>query len=164
MTKYHIHTLHHYCLDSINILPLLHLERAYKYPTRPISSHSSIRSRSHIFYVAGWWNFTSRQHLRLYQDGNSAYSWRLYTAALLGDQVTSIMTWYPIQSHYPGTTPNRPCPILIMSNAWLWSDKYTNGRSPKPGDGRSTHLAIQSGPYIAGSDCNGQWRINHLAK
>ena len=56
----------------------------------------------------------------------SAHSWRFYSASPLGDQVTSTMTWYPTQSHYPDTDPIRPGPILIMPNAWLRSnmDQY----------------------------------------
>ena len=32
---------------------------------------------------------------------DSAHLWRFYSAAPLGDQTTSIMTWHPTQSHYP---------------------------------------------------------------
>ena len=34
------------------------------------------------------------------------------------------MNWYPTQSHFPGTKPTSPCPILIILNVWLRSDKY----------------------------------------
>ena len=76
----------------------------------------------------------------------------------LGDQATSTMTWYPTQSHYPDTGQTSPCPILIMSSAWLESKKYqflshwfdsTKSESPnlpkwKTG-GCSTQLAIPPG-------------------
>ena len=45
-------------------------------------------------------------------------------AALLGDQATSTMTWYPTHPHYPNTEPTSPCPILIMPSVQLGSDKY----------------------------------------
>ena len=73
-------------------------------------------------------SLTSLQHLSLYQD-----RYQLVTVHTHGDFVeccstgsltTSIMTWYPIQSFYPNTEPTSPCPILIMSSAWLGSDKY----------------------------------------
>ena len=34
------------------------------------------------------------------------------------------MSWYPTHSHYSGTKPTSPCPILIMLSAWIGSDKY----------------------------------------
>ena len=37
----------------------------------------------------------------------------------MGDQVGSIMTWYPTESHYPETEPISPCSILVILN-----DKY----------------------------------------
>ena len=46
------------------------------------------------------------------------------SAAPLGEQATSTMTWYPTQSHYPNTKPTNPCHILIMSITWLGSDNY----------------------------------------
>ena len=52
----------------------------------------------------------------------SAHSWQLYSAASLGNQAISTMTWYPTQSHYP--EPNSPCPILITLSTWLGSDNY----------------------------------------
>ena len=55
---------------------------------------------------------------------DSAQSWQLYSAAPLKDHVSSTMTGYPTQSHYPDTEPTSPCPILIMLSAWLGSNKY----------------------------------------
>ena len=52
------------------------------------------------------------------------YSWQLYNAAALGDQVAGPMTCYPTQLHYPDTEPTSPCPILIMPSARLGSDRY----------------------------------------
>ena len=46
------------------------------------------------------------------------------SAAPLGNQATSTMTSYPIQSHYPDTELISPCPILLMPSARLGSDKY----------------------------------------
>ena len=54
---------------------------------------------------------------------DSAHSWRPYSAVSLGNQATSIMTWYPTQSHYP-VTESTSFPILIMPSACLGSDKY----------------------------------------
>ena len=45
---------------------------------------------------------------------DNPHSWRLYSAASLGNQATSTMTCYPTQSHYADTEPTSPCPILIM--------------------------------------------------
>ena len=60
---------------------------------------------------------------------DSSRSWWLYSAAPLGSQAISTMTWYPTQSHYPDTEPNSPCSILIMPNTWLGSDKYEFDKS-----------------------------------
>ena len=48
---------------------------------------------------------------------DSVHSLWLYSAASLEHQVTSTMTCYPTQPHYPDTEPTSPCPILIMLNA-----------------------------------------------
>ena len=42
------------------------------------------------------------------------------SAVPLGNQVSSTMIWYPTQSHYPTVVA-----ILILLNAWLWSNRYT---------------------------------------
>ena len=55
---------------------------------------------------------------------DSAYSWQIYSAASLGQQVTSTMTYYLTQLHYPDTEPSSPCPFLIMPSARLGSDKH----------------------------------------
>ena len=55
---------------------------------------------------------------------NCAHSWRLYSAVSLGHQTAGTMACYPIQSHYPDTDPTSPCPILIISSAWLGNNKY----------------------------------------
>ena len=52
---------------------------------------------------------------------DSAHSWRLYSAAPLGNQAFNTLTWYCTQSHCHDTDP---CPILIMSNTLVGSDKY----------------------------------------
>ena len=41
---------------------------------------------------------------------DSTHSWRLYSAASLGNQAASIITYYPTQSHYPDTDPSLPYP------------------------------------------------------
>ena len=41
-----------------------------------------------------------------------------------GNLTTSIMTWYPTQSHYPDTQPPSPCSVLIMPSACLGNDRY----------------------------------------
>ena len=48
----------------------------------------------------------------------------LYSATLVGNQATNTMTLYPTQSHYPDTELISLCPIRLMSNAKLGSDKY----------------------------------------
>ena len=45
---------------------------------------------------------------------DSEHSWQLYSAAILGDQVTRSMTSYPIQSHYSDTDLTSPHRILIF--------------------------------------------------
>ena len=55
---------------------------------------------------------------------DSAYSWRVYSAASLGHQAAGIMICYPTQSHYLDTEPTSPCDILKMMSARLGSDKY----------------------------------------
>ena len=54
---------------------------------------------------------------------DSVASWWLYMVAPLGNQATSIMTWYPTQSYNPETEPISPCPALIIPSAWLGGDK-----------------------------------------
>ena len=44
--------------------------------------------------------------------------------APLGPQATSIITWYPTQSHYPNTVLTSPCPMLSMPSTSLGGDKY----------------------------------------
>ena len=108
---------------------------------------------------------------------DSVHSRWLCSAAALGNQAASTMTWYPTQSRYTGINPTSPIPI--MPSAWLGSDKYqfyksliwldqgldpwvwipppgrkttTNKLNPpsssKMGDGCSTHSVIQSGHHI----------------
>ena len=87
---------------------------------------------------------------------NSAHSWWLHSAALLGNHAVSNMTWYPSQSHYPDTKQISPYHILITPNAWLGNNKYQfyksririrEHRSTKTGDGRSINSSILSGHY-----------------
>ena len=59
----------------------------------------------------------------------NAHSWWLYTAAPLGNQAISTISWYPTPSHYPNTEPTSPCHILIMPSSWLGSDKYQFDKS-----------------------------------
>ena len=51
-------------------------------------------------------------------------SWRLYIAAPLEDQVTSTMTQYPMQSHYPDTELTSLCTTLVMPSSVLGSDRH----------------------------------------
>ena len=74
-----------------------------------------------VFYVLA----TSKVILGRIPKSDSVHSLWLYSAASLGDQGASIMTYYVTQSHFPGTEPTSPCPILIMPSAWLGSDKHT---------------------------------------
>ena len=51
---------------------------------------------------------------------DSAQSWRLYSAAPLGDQPTSTITWYSTQSHYPDTNKSTSTwSIPITLSTWL---------------------------------------------
>ena len=52
------------------------------------------------------------------------YSWELYSAAPVGDQVTSTMSTYPTPSHYPDTELTSPFPSLIMPSTRLASTEY----------------------------------------
>ena len=74
---------------------------------------------------------------------DSAHSLQLYSADPLGEQASSIITWYSNQSHYPDTEPTSPFRILIMlsingefiplhsclhtSREWYTSQKCDNG-------------------------------------
>ena len=55
------------------------------------------------------------------QTCDSAHSWQLYSAALLRDQATSTMTWYPTQSHYPDTQLTSPC---LRQVNWFVAGSY----------------------------------------
>ena len=109
---------------------------------------------------------------------DSRHSWRIYSAAPLGDQATSCMTLYPTRSHYPEHWAAQSLPYpsntkylvrnqrvsIFKSFVWfhqLGSNKYQFlchwfdstrvltrevwiARSPKTGEGRSTHSTIPS--------------------
>ena len=96
---------------------------------------------------------------------DSVQSWQLSSAAPLGDQANSTMTWHPTQSNYPDTEATSPYPLLIMPSACLetklyqflshWFDlikvrlcEVRILRSPKTEDGRSTHSAILPGVVV----------------
>ena len=64
----------------------------------------------------------------------SAHSWHLY------------ITLYPIQSHYPDTDLTSPCPILLMPNTRLGSDKYQFYKSLVLLDWEATYLLIYRQP------------------
>ena len=72
------------------------------------------------FYVLATSNFISGQPPTC--DG--VHSWWLHSAAPLGDQAASTMTWYLIQSHYPDTECARPCHTITILSIWPGSDKY----------------------------------------
>ena len=55
---------------------------------------------------------------------DTALSWQLHSATLLGDQAARVMTWYPTQSHYAGIGLTSPCPLLIMPSVRIGSDNY----------------------------------------
>ena len=98
---------------------------------------------------------------------DSAHSWQLYSAASLGHQAASTITWYHTQSYYPDTESTSRCTILIMPSTMLGSDKYQFKRlltrtrnlwiirSPRLGGRHSTHSAIPTGsgnPNLMGSN------------
>ena len=133
--------------------------------------------RHHYFALVVRWGmkqcFTVVRHARWGDENwlcDSAHSWRLYSAALLGDLATSTVTCYSTQSHYPDTEPTSPCSILIMRGTRLGSNKYQFKshwwfdssrvrnrivririhdlqipRSPRRGGGCSTHSAKPTG-------------------
>ena len=116
-------------LDSIyRYTRLSSVSRIYHQRTRWMLFLTDIDTWSLWFVgcLVGYWGFISLQPLTskgisewvLTCDG--AHSWRLYSAALLGNQAISIMTWYPTQSHYPDTEPTSSCTIL---STWVGSDK-----------------------------------------
>ena len=81
----------------------------------PVEKHYSL-----LFYVLATSNVISGWILTC----DSSHSWWLYSAAPLGQQTASTMTWNLFQSYYPDNEPTSPCPILIMPSTWLGSDKY----------------------------------------
>ena len=68
---------------------------------------------SELLYVLA----TSKVISKWVQTCGSVRSWRLYSAAPLGNQAANTVTCYPTQSHYPETEPNSYCPILIKPSA-----------------------------------------------
>ena len=54
---------------------------------------------------------------------DSVHSCALYSAAPLENEAASTMTQYLTQSHYPETGRTSPCPILLMPNTKLGSEK-----------------------------------------
>ena len=55
---------------------------------------------------------------------DSAQSWRLHSAAPLGNQAVSTHDLISHWSYYPNTEPTSPCSILIIARTWLGSGKY----------------------------------------
>ena len=55
---------------------------------------------------------------------DSGHSWQLFSAASVEHQAASTMTGYPTQLFFPDRERISPCPILIMPNDMLGSDKY----------------------------------------
>ena len=97
---------------------------------------------------------------------DSAHSWWLYSAARLGNQVTSTMTWYPPQSHYPDTVWHQSMPYpnnseclarkrqvsIVKSLVWFNQSSNPRGSDSMISQSRrwmlySSCLAILSGPY-----------------
>ena len=60
---------------------------------------------------------------------DGTYSCQFYSATPVRDQGANTMTWYPTQSHYPDTEPTSTCPVLIIPNIWLGSDKHQFDKS-----------------------------------
>ena len=80
-----------------------------------------------LFYVLETFKVISERE----PISDSAHSWRLYSAAPLGNKQRggNTMTWYPTHSHYPDTEPTSPCPILIMQSIWLGGHTYKTSES-----------------------------------
>ena len=64
-------------------------------------------------------------HIRM---GTDLRQWQHYSVNLLGNQAdvaaAATTTHYPTRSHYLDSIITSPCPILLMVNAKLGSDKY----------------------------------------
>ena len=79
-----------------------------------------------VCVLVGWFAvevFTPGQHPTSFQHGYRIVTvcthGDVYSAAPLGNQVTSSMGHYPTQSHYPVTEPTSPYPVLLIVSAWL---------------------------------------------
>ena len=103
--------------------------------------------------------FKSKQHNKFISGrvptADHAHSWWLYSAATLGDQVASTMTWYPTQSHYPRNDNNakqlaRKRQVSILKwFVWCYLSRDLNSLISQIGRlGCSTHSAIPSGPPL----------------
>ena len=55
---------------------------------------------------------------------DSAHSWQLYSATLLGNQTVGVMTWYRTRSHYPDIGANQSLPYCINAECQAVSYKY----------------------------------------
>ena len=97
---------------------------------------------------------------------DSAYSWRLYSAAPLGDQTISTMTWHltVVTLSWHWANQSFPCPNnaqclargwqVCILKSWFDSIRVCEVRipwSPKIGDGCSTYSAILSGLVVGRS-------------
>ena len=64
---------------------------------------------------------------------DSAHSWWVCSGAPLENQAVSTMTWPDLTwrdiPHNPDTELSSPCPMLIMLNTWLGSNKYQFNKS-----------------------------------
>ena len=104
-----------------------------------------------VFFVLETYTVISRQ----IPTCDSAHSWWPFSAAPLGDQVTSTMICYPAQLHYP----EPPSPSLLSTElesdkckflshwfdlTWVQSCQAQFLRSPRAGVNRSTHSANAS--------------------
>ena len=55
---------------------------------------------------------------------DSVHSWQPYSAAPLGNQVVSTMTWYLTQLRFANTEQTNHCLILILPSTWIGSTQY----------------------------------------
>ena len=75
--------------------------------------------------LVGWMVVRVSGHIIMGIDtSDSVHSCNLYGVAPEGEQASSTMTRYHTQSHYLEIELTSSYPILIMSSAWLGSERY----------------------------------------
>ena len=103
-----------------------------------------------------WWSYvlaTSKVLSRYAPTFDSPHLWQLYSAAPLGQQATSTMSWYP-------TELTNPCVILVIPNTRIGSNKYQGFGIIRIGQGLVCSVRIMWLSEISGHIADGmisQW-------